>query len=194
MTKRICVYCGSSDQIQQKYLDAACQLGTLLAEKGFTLVYGAGSTGVMGALANGVLQGGGEVWGVMPKMFDTPQLAHNNLQRYEVVENIHLRKARMIELADAFIALPGGFGTLEEFFEVITWAQIGLHRKPIGLLNLGGYYDALLEMVARADAEGFIYSEHKQLFSVAATPAELLTALFDHQYPEGLERWVNRDG
>lgn len=191
--KRICVYCGSSDKTPQTYLDLASELGNLLAERGFTLVYGAGRTGVMGSLAQSVIHAGGEVWGVMPKMFDTPQLANKNLTRYEIVDNIHARKARMIEISDAFIALPGGYGTFEEFFEVITWAQIGLHRKPIGLLNYRGYYDSLLNMVSRADAEGFIYGEHKLLFTVAETPEKLLNALSNHEYPEGLERWVNRD-
>ena len=192
--KKICVYCGSSDKIPQVYLDAAHQLGITLADRGMTLVYGAGSTGAMGAVADGVLQGGGEVWGVMPKMCDTPQLAHKGLTRYEVVENIHVRKARMIEISDGFIALPGGFGTFEELFEVITWAQIGLHRKPIGLLNIRGYYDPLLAMVAHADAEGFIYSEHRQLFACQEDPSGLLDAMTNHNLPEGLERWVERDG
>jgi len=192
--ERICVYCGSSDKVSQVYLDTAYQMGSTLANRGIGLVYGAGSTGVMGAVAQGVLEAGGKVSGVMPKLFDTPQLAHKNLTRYEVVDNIHQRKARMIELSDAFIALPGGFGTLEEFFEVVTWAQIGLHRKPIGVLNIKGYYDPLLEMVAHADSEGFIYSEHKQLFAVANTPDALLEAILNHNMPEGLERWVDRNG
>lgn len=191
--KRICVYCGSSDRVSQNYLDAAYHLGGILTARGITLVYGAGSTGVMGAVANGVLESGGEVWGVMPRMFDNPQLAHVGLTRYEVVDNIHLRKARMIELSDGFIALPGGFGTFEELFEVITWAQIGLHRKPIGLLNTGGYYDPLIAMVARADQEGFIYSEHRQLFTCHADPSDLLEAMLNHKLPDGLERWVERD-
>lgn len=190
--ERICVYCGSSDKVPQYYIDTANQMGRTLATKGIGLVYGAGSTGIMGAVAEGALKAGGEVWGVIPKMFDTPQLAHKNLTRYEVVDNMHLRKARMIEISDAFIALPGGFGTFEEFFEVITWAQIGLHRKPIGLLNLQGYYDPLLAMVARADADGFIYSEHTQLFTVSDTPDGLIDKLFNHNFPDGLERWVDR--
>ena len=191
--KQICVYCGSSDKVPKNYLETASELGKLLAARGYTLVYGAGSTGIMGALSQSVIESGGKVWGVIPKMFDTPQLANKNLSRYEVVENIHIRKARMIEISDAFIALPGGYGTLEEFFEVITWAQIGLHQKPIGLLNLEGYYDALLSMVERADSEGFIYGEHKFLFTVASTPHELLDSLSEYKLPEGLERWYKRD-
>ena len=133
--KKVCVYCGSSDKIPQVFLDAARSLGATLASRGMTLVYGAGSTGLMGAVADGALQAGGEVWGVIPRMFDTPQLSHKGLTRFEVVDNMHLRKARLVEISDGFIALPGGFGTFEELFEVLTWAQIGLHRKPIGLLN-----------------------------------------------------------
>ena len=191
--QRICVYCGSSDRIPQPYLDEAYQMGEEIARRGMTLVYGAGSTGIMGAVANGVIDAGGAVWGVIPKMFDTPQLAHRGLTRFEVTETMHTRKARMAELADAFIALPGGYGTFEELFEIITWAQIGLHRKPIGLLNTTGYYNPLLAMIDHADAEGFIYNEHRQLLTCKNTPVELLDALENFQLPEGLERWVERD-
>ena len=191
--KKICVYCGSSDKIPPEYLDAAYSLGILLANRGMTLIYGAGSTGSMGAVADGALQAGGEVWGIIPKMFDTPQLSHNRLTRYEVVENMHIRKARLVELSDGFIALPGGFGTFEELFEVITWAQIGLHRKPIGMLNTQGYYNPLLTMVDRADTLGFIYSEHRQLFTCKGEPGELLDAMLNHRLPDGLERWVDRE-
>jgi len=192
--KRICVFCGCSDKIPQVYLDIAYEMGKTLARQDITIVYGAGSTGMMGAVANGALETGGKVWGVIPKIFDTPQLSHKNLTHYEVTDSMHSRKARMAELADGFIALPGGFGTLEELLEIVTWAQIGLHRKPIGLLNTNGYYDPLLGMVAHAEREGFIYSEHRQLFTHAATPAALLEGMMNHNLPEGLERWVERDG
>ena len=192
--KKICVYCGSSDKIPQVYLDAAYELGAEVARKDITIIYGAGSTGMMGALANGALDSGGKVWGVIPKMFDTPQLSHKGLTHYEVTDTMHTRKARMADLADGFIALPGGFGTLEELLEIITWAQIGLHRKPIGLLNIHGYYDLFLGMATHAEQEGFIYSEHRQLFTHAATPAALLEQMKNHNLPDGLERWVERDG
>ena len=192
--KKICVYCGSSDKIPQVYLDAAYELGAEVARKDITIIYGAGSTGMMGALANGALDSGGKVWGVIPKMFDTPQLSHKGLTHYEVTDTMHTRKARMADLADGFIALPGGFGTLEELLEIITWAQIGLHRKPIGLLNIHGYYDLFLGMATHAEQEGFIYSEHRQLFTHAATPAALLEQMENHNLPDGLERWVERDG
>ncbi|MFH1634876.1 MAG: TIGR00730 family Rossman fold protein [Chloroflexota bacterium] len=192
--KRICIYCGSSDKIAAEYLEAAYQMGQSVAQRGMTVIYGAGRTGSMGAVANGAIDAGGEVWGVIPEQFNTPQLAHKGLAHLEVVENMHIRKARMAELADAFIALPGGFGTLEELFEIITWAQIGLHHNPIGLLNTKGYYNHLLTMVELADAEGFIYSVHRQLFTHADEPGDLLDALTNHRHPEGLERWVEREG
>ena len=191
--KKICVYCGCSDKIPQNYLDAAYEMGQTLAQNKITIIYGAGSTGMMGALANGALEAGGKVWGVIPKIFDTPQLAHNQLTHYEVTDTIHARKARMADLADGFIALPGGFGTFEELFEIITWAQIGLHRKPIGLLNTNNYFDLLLKLTVHAEQEGFIYSEHRQLFSHAATPEGLLSQMNNHRLPEGLERWVDRN-
>jgi uncharacterized protein (TIGR00730 family) len=191
--KRICIYCGSSDKIPQVYLDAAHEVGQIVAQKNITIIYGAGSTGLMGAVADGALKSGGKVWGVIPKMFDTPQLAHKGLTHYEVTDTMHTRKARMADLADGFIALPGGFGTFEELFEIITWAQIGMHRKPIGLLNTQGYFDLLLGMVMHAEQEGFIYSEHRQLFTHANNPTALLDQMNNHSLPDGLERWVDRD-
>ncbi len=192
--KTICVFCGSSDKIHPHYLAAASQMGAAIAARGMRLVYGAGSTGLMGAVADGALQAGGEVIGVIPEYFNTPRLAHNGLTRLEVVDTLHQRKARMVELADAFIALPGGYGTLEELFEVLTWAQIGLHSKPVGLLNTRGYYDRLLSLVEHARDEGFIYAEHRALFTCSAAPDELLTALENHRSPGGLERWLTHEG
>jgi len=191
--KKICVYCGSSDKLHPDYLAAAYQMGSLLAAHNLEIVYGAGSTGSMGALADGALQAGGMVIGVIPGYFNTPALAYQNLTKLEVVDSIHERKARMIELADAFIALPGGFGTFEELFEALTWAQIGLHRKPIGLLNTRRYFDPLLGMVKHAHAEGFIYEEHQALFTCEENPADLLMAMENHIHPEGLERWMTRE-
>jgi len=192
--KRICVYCGSSDKLHQEYLAAAYQMGSLLTARNLEIVYGAGSTGSMGALADGALQAGGTVIGVIPDYFNTPALAHQNLTSLEVVGSIHERKARMIELADAFIALPGGFGTFEELFEALTWAQIGLHSKPVGLLNTRDYFDPFLAMVKHAQTEGFIYDEHRALFTCEENPADLLSAMEKHNHPEGLERWMTRKG
>ena len=191
--KRICVYCGSSDKMPEEYLAAASQMGSLLAARNIEIVYGAGSTGSMGALADGALQAGGKVIGVIPSYFNTPALAHQNLTSLEVVDSIHERKARMIELADAFIALPGGFGTFEELFEALTWAQIGLHSNPIGLLNTKRYFDPLLVMVKHAHAEGFIYDEHRTLLSCEEKPDVLLNALEKYSHPQGLERWLTRE-
>jgi uncharacterized protein (TIGR00730 family) len=191
--KAVCVYCGSTTGARKEYLQAAYETGAALANSGLALVYGAGSTGLMGAVADGALQAGGEVIGVIPAVFNTPTLAHSRLTRLEVVDTIHIRKARMVELADAFIALPGGFGTFEELFEILTWSQIGLHHKPIGIVNVSGYFDLMLEMIQHADREGFIYSEHRDLFSAASSPQSLIEALQNQRRPGGLERWLKRD-
>jgi uncharacterized protein (TIGR00730 family) len=190
--KSICVYCGSSDKVRPDYLKAAWQMGASIGSRGLRLIYGAGSTGLMGAVAEGALQAGGEVVGVLPAMFNTPQLAHTGLTRLEIVETIHIRKARMVELADAFIAMAGGFGTWEELFEILTWAQIGLHDKPIGLLNTLGYFNPILSLIEHAYAEGFIYSEHRDLYTYADQADSLLDLLAGHRRPPGLERWVTR--
>jgi uncharacterized protein (TIGR00730 family) len=189
----ICVYCGSSDKIDAAYLIAAHEMGAVLAAKGLQLVYGAGKSGLMGAVANGALENGGEVIGVMPEIFNTSTLVHNGLTRLEIVETMHQRKARMAELSDAFIALPGGYGTLEELFEILTWAQIGLHQKPVGLLNFRLYFDPLLALIEKASSEGFIYHEHQALFSSSEDPTCLVDALLNHKPPVGLERWLIRD-
>ena len=188
----ICVYCGSSDNIHADYLTAAYEMGAALAGQQLQLVYGAGSTGLMGAVATGALENGGEVIGVLPGIFNTPALAHNGLTRLEIVDDMHKRKARLAELSDAFIALPGGFGTLEELFEILTWAQIGLHQKPVGLLNVRHYFDPLLKLIENARVEGFIYSEHQELFTSSEKPSKLLEALTNHNPPAGLERWLTR--
>jgi uncharacterized protein (TIGR00730 family) len=191
--KTICVYCGSSDKIRPAYLEAAYRLGAALAERSHTLVYGAGRTGLMGRVADGALDHGGTVIGVIPHHFYTPTLAHMGLTQIEVVENMHIRKARMAELSDGFIALPGGFGTFEELFEIVTWAQIGLHSKPVGLLNVQGYFNPLLEMVEHARHEGFIYSEHRNLLTAHNEPVELLDHMLAYRPPDDLARWVTRD-
>jgi uncharacterized protein (TIGR00730 family) len=191
--KSICVYCGSADQVNPQYLEAARQLGAAVAQRGCQLWYGAGSTGLMGAVAEGALQAGGEVIGVIPELFNTPQLAHTRLTRLEVVGSMHQRKERLAKQADAFIALPGGFGTFEELFEILTWSQIGLHAKPVGILNTLGYFDPLLRLVAHALQEGFIYQEHQQLLASSDNPTDLLAALENHRHPDGLERWLTRE-
>jgi uncharacterized protein (TIGR00730 family) len=191
--RSICIYCGSADGIHPEYYDGAARMGAYLAHKGIQLVYGAGKTGVMGAVADGVLAAGGEVIGVVPESLNSPVLIHANLTRLEVVKDIHQRKARMNALADALIALPGGYGTFDELFEALTWSQIGLQRKPIGLLNIRGYFDPMMAMIQRALEEKFIYPEHLKLLAVDQTPAGLIHLLEDFHYPENMERWVNRE-
>lgn len=190
--KSVCVFCGSSDSISNDYLQAARAMGEAIAEAGMTLVYGAGSTGLMGAVAEGALKGGAEVLGVIPELFHNPALAHYGLTRLEVTADMHTRKARMYQLADGFIALPGGLGTMDELFESLTWAQIGLHRKPVGLLNVKGYFDGLLGFLGRVQADGFMYQEHAELIRTAAEPKSLLAALAAYRPPDGLEKWVAR--
>lgn len=191
--KSICVYCGSADGLKKEYYETAYHLGQLLANQNITLVYGAGKTGLMGAVANGVLDNSGKVIGVVPELLNEPQLIHANLSKLEVLPDIHQRKARMSELADAFIALPGGFGTFDELFETLTWAQIGIHQKPIGLLNVNHYFEPLLSMVDHALNENFIYAEHKILLIDDADPLCLLEKITQFQQPEGLKRWISRE-
>ncbi len=189
----ICIYCGSADNLHSDYYAAARRMGAAVARRGWQLWYGAGSTGLMGAVADAALEAGGEVVGVIPEIFNTPTLAHPRLTRLEVVESMHVRKNRLAMQADGFVALPGGFGTFEEFFEILTWSQIGLHQKPVGLLNVRGYYDPLLKMVERALQEGFIYNEHNALFTCLEDVDALLDALNNYQAPAGLERWLTRE-
>ncbi len=189
----ICVYCGSADHLHPEYLQAAAELGRAAARRGMQLWYGAGRTGLMGAVADGALQAGGEVIGVIPAIFNNPLLCHQGLTRLEVVKDMHQRKARLADQAEAFIALPGGYGTFEEFFEIVTWAQIGLHTRPVGLLNTRRYFDPLLAMVDHARREGFIYAEHLNLFTVADQPEELLARLENFRAPDDLGRWLIRD-
>lgn len=167
-------------------------MGAYLAQKGIQLIYGAGKTGVMGAVADGVLAAGGEVVGVVPESLNSEVLIHAGLTRLEVVKDMQQRKTRMNALADALIALPGGYGTFDELFEALTWAQIGLQRKPIGLLNIRSYFDPMMAMIQRALEEKFIYPEHLELLSIEETPAGLIQSLENFTYPENLARWVNR--
>lgn len=188
----ICVYCGSADNLHPEYIHAALEMGALLARSGIRLVYGAGKTGLMGAVADGALRAGGEVIGIVPENLNTAQLIHSGLTQLEVVSDIQARKARMSALADAFIALPGGLGTFDELFETLTWVQIGLHRKPVGILDTRQYFGPLLNMIEKAYNEGFIYAEHRLLLIHDPRPETLLTRLLSYQQPENLERWVNR--
>ena len=173
----ICVYCGSAKQASPEYFRAAHQMGETLARGGLTLVYGGGRTGLMGALADSVMDSGGEVIGVIVESMNTPELAHTQLTRLEVTATIHQRKRRMYDLAGGYIALPGGYGTLDELFETLTWAQIGEHSKPVGLLNVNGYYDDFVAYMERAVASGFVKPEHRALLKVRSDHVALLDEL-----------------
>ena len=190
----ICVFCGSSDSVHSDYLAGARELGRILARRGTRVIFGGGRTGLMGALADGVLAAGGEVIGVIIPSMHTPALAHASLTCMEVMPSMHARKARMHELSDGFIALPGGYGTFDELFEAITWAQTGAHEKPIGLLNIHNYYSPLLAAIDHAVAEGFIFREHRESLYCETDPEKLLVAMEDYQHPhEAVKRWM-REG
>lgn len=190
--KNITVYAGSADNLKPVYLDAAWMLGQTLAKQGRTLIFGAGKTGLMGAVADGALALGGNVIGVINDGLNLPHLAHAGLSELEILPDIHARQARMTHLADGMIALPGGFGTFAELFEALTWAQIGLHNKPVGLLNVEGYFDPLVTLIENAIAENFIYPEHRRFFFVSDEPAALLELLDGFTPSNEINRWMER--
>jgi uncharacterized protein (TIGR00730 family) len=176
--KRVCVFCGASTGIRGEYGVATQALAAALARRGLGLVYGGGNVGLMGLLADSMLQAGGEVVGVIPQHLVAKEVAHRGVTVLHIVDTMHQRKAMMNELSDAFIALPGGFGTLEEFFEILTWSQLGIHCKPSGLLNVSGYYDNLLAMLDHAVVEGFLLPANRKLV-IADTDADLLVQRLD---------------
>lgn len=173
----LCVFAGSSDAVPAAHLEAAAALGRACARRGVAIVYGAGRTGCMGRLAQAALAAGGQVTGVIPQHLDTPALAHPGLTRKHSVRDMHARKALMASLANAFIALPGGIGTLEELAEQLTWAQLGLHDKPVGLLDVAGYWSGLLAWLDRAVADGFLAARHRALLHLEQEPEALLDLL-----------------
>jgi uncharacterized protein (TIGR00730 family) len=191
--QRLCVFCGSSAGNGAVYREATRQFGESLVQSGYGLVYGGGHIGLMGVLADAVLQAGGEVIGVIPRALEAKELAHTRVTRLEVVDSMHQRKARMAQLADAFVALPGGYGTLDELFEVLTWAQLGIHAKPVGLLNMNGFFDPLLGWVRHASSEGFIHLQHVHLLYAATSSGELLGALARHTPRPSVAKWANND-
>ncbi len=186
----LCVFAGSQSGSEPQYAEQARQLGRLLVENQIGLVYGGGSVGLMGEIADAVLDSGGKVIGVIPQFLATKELLHTGLTETVVTEDMHSRKAKMAELADAFIALPGGLGTFEELFEVITWAQLGVHQKPIGLLNVAGFYDPLLYLINHSIELGFVKPEHRNLLEAAESAEELLKLLQSKKMPE-LPKWSN---
>jgi uncharacterized protein (TIGR00730 family) len=191
MLTTICVFCASSPGVDPHYAESARAFGETLARTGRRVVYGGGNTGLMGALAEGVLAARGEIVGVMPRHLVEREVAHRGLTRLHTVSSMHERKAMLAEMADAFVALPGGLGTLEEFTEIWTWGQLGLHRKPYGLLNVAGFYTPLLEFLDHALAQGFVRPEHRAMVHVAEDPAALLEAM-EHAPPPALPKYLDR--
>jgi len=187
----ICVFCGSSEGVRPEYRVAAEHVGRTLAGRGIRLIYGGGNIGLMGAVADAALEAGGDVVGVIPEHLVGWEVAHEGLPTLEVVGSMHERKARMAELADAFVALPGGFGTFEEFCEVLTWSQLGLHPKPCGLLNVAGFYDPLIALFDHATHEGFVRVTHRDLVMVEQDVDSLLNRLSLYE-PRPQSKWVDR--
>lgn len=190
--ERVCVFCGSSPGTRPEYGEAAEALGHALVKAGLGLVYGGASVGLMGWIADTVLAGNGEVIGVIPESMAKKEIAHGGLSDLRVVGSMHERKATMADLASGFIALPGGLGTFEELFEILTWAQLGMHKKPIGLLNVGGYYDPLMMMLDRAVGQQFVRPEHRGMLLVSTDPDALLVSMTSYK-PMAREKWINAE-
>jgi uncharacterized protein (TIGR00730 family) len=186
----LCVFCGSKAGGSAVYTDSTRRLGELVVARGLGLVYGGGHVGLMGVLADAVLQTGGEVVGVIPQAMVERELAQMNLTRLEVVDTMHQRKARMADLADGFTALPGGFGTADELFEILTWAQLGLHAKPVGLLNVAGFFSPVLAWLDHAVREDFLKPKHRRLLLEAETPGGLLDLLLHYRPEEPEAKWI----
>ncbi len=189
---RLCVFCGSAAGHLSLYVDAARQMGRTLAQQGIELIYGGGRVGLMGALADGALAAGGRVIGIMPRALVEKEIQHSGLTTLYTVETMAERKAKMADLADGFIALPGGAGTLEEVFEQWTWAQLGLHKKPCGFLNTNGYFDLLRRMIEHSVAEGFTKPDHGGMLSFDDEPLRLIQALLVYSPPA--PKWLVRGG
>lgn len=190
--ERVCVYCGSSSGSDPAYAEAARAFGRELAGRGVGLVYGGASVGIMGAVADSVLDAGGEAVGVIPEALEAKEQAHRGLTDLHVVDSMHARKQRMADLADGFVALPGGLGTVEEIFEVLTWAQLGFHRDPCGFLNVREYYADLVAFLDHATAQGFVSDSHRGMVVVEDDPATLLDR-FEAYVPPAGKRWIDAD-
>ena len=190
--RRICVFCGSAKGRRPEYAETALAMGRLLAARGIGLVYGGGNIGLMGLVADACLQAGGEVTGVIPEALMKKEVGHLDLTHLEVVDSMHTRKARMAELSDGFIALPGGFGTFEEFCEILTWGQLGFHQKPMGLLNVNGFYDPLLAMFDRAVTDGFLRAQNRAM-ALADTGIDSLLAQMEAYRAEPVSKWLKEE-
>ena len=189
--KSVCVFCGSNSGRGDRYVEAARELGGVLGQRNIKLVYGGGCVGLMGVVADAALAAGGRVTGVIPAALVAREVGHNALTEQHVVDSMHERKALMAELSEGFIAMPGGYGTLDETFEILTWAQLGMHAHPIGMLNVDGYFDKLLAFVDHAIAEGFVRPEYRGMISVADTPSGLLDAMARYQ-PPTVTKWITQ--
>ena len=189
--KKICVYCGSSPGTKPEYTSEAKRLGELLSAKQIELIYGGSILGLMGTIANAVLASGGKVTGIMPRFLIKKEIVHTNLTRLIQVETMHERKTQMADLADAFVALPGGWGTMEEFFEVLTWGQLGLHSKPCGLLNICNYFDFLTAFLDHSVSERFLSKDNRNMIILNHDPVMLLDELESYQPPKS-EKWLDR--
>lgn len=189
--KRICVYCGANPGARPAYVEGAQALGRTLAERGIGVVYGGGNVGLMGCLADATLAAGGEVIGVIPEALLEKELAHRGLTELHVVASMHERKTMMAELADAFIAMPGGFGTFEELCEALTWTQLGIHEKPCGLFNIEGFYDALISLLERATTDRFLRMEHRAILLEGTTPEAILAKIEAFRMPVA-EKWIDQ--
>ena len=187
--KTLCVFCGSSAGSRPVYADAARRMGEALVARDITLVFGGGRVGLMGEIARTVLAGGGRVVGVIPRALLRKEIAYEDLTELHVVDSMHERKALMAERSDGFVAMPGGFGTFEEFCEVLTWSQLGFHHKPVALLNVAGYFDGLLALFDHAVTEGFVRSQHRSLVVAESDPMKLLDRLAAYQ-PPAVEQWI----
>ncbi|MGX7690129.1 LOG family protein [Flectobacillus roseus] len=191
--KNILVYCGASVGFDEIYKNTAIAAGKLLVEKNKTLVYGAGSVGIMGIIADAVLENGGEVIGVIPSFMEKFEVQHKGLTQIHIVETMHQRKQLMAEISDAVIALPGGWGTLDELFEILTWKQLGLHQMPVGLLNVNGFYDPLIEMIHKMVKEGFLKQTNLDMLMIDDNLESLLNRMEQAEYPDfPVGKWVNK--
>lgn len=188
----VCLYLGSSPGARPEYEAAVSELATMIAQRGMTLVYGGGNVGLMGVAANAALAAGGKVIGVIPADIADKEVGHHGLTELQVVDSMHERKMRMAKLADGIIALPGGLGTLEELFEMLTWSQLGFHNKPIGLLNVTGYFDLLLAFLDHMVVERFVKQDHRDLLMVERDPELLLDRLANHE-PRAVDKWLDMD-
>jgi uncharacterized protein (TIGR00730 family) len=188
--KNITVFCGSNSGFRAEYAEAAGNLARCLAERNIRLIYGGGNVGLMGIIADEVMRSGGEVIGIIPESLDKKEVGHRGITELRVVSSMHERKALMAELTDGFIAMPGGIGTFEEFFEILTWAQLGFHKKPCGILNVAGYYDGLLALCDNAVSEGFLRDVHRRLILDETDSVALLEKMRDFQ-PQPIEKWID---